>query len=319
MGVKGNMAKPAERRQSAAAAKSAGGGAKTTKPAERRQAIAKAKSGSGKSGRTAASGSTPKPRRKAAGKGRSKSRKARITLGSSTVCAIIFLVLALVFIPKMKRRANETGATVPKDAFSYMLDISHHQKHIVWDSLRVMTDAHGRTVRSIEKAVRVKTPDYVVMKATEGENFRDDRFAEYWAEAGKREIRRGAYHFFHAGKSPEKQAQNFIRTVGEMSWRDLPPVLDVETMPSSMKRAEFNKRVLECLKALEEHYKVRPVIYAPDSYIRDIFDDEIRSYPLWVAHYECEKPVTPQWKYWQFTDKAVVHGIEGKVDLSIIR
>ena len=58
----------------------------------------------------------------------------------------------------------------------------------------------------------------------------------------------------------------------------------------------------------------------PDSFISDIFDERIsEGYDLWVARYSDEKPLCGNWTYWQFTDKAVIYGVEGKADLSVIR
>lgn len=252
--------------------------------------------------------------------GRKKKKLKRISVGPVALGVAICLLLVLICLPLIRQRAKEYGAQVPEDSFSYILDISHHQKSVNWDSLLVMTDAKGRTVRSPGKAVRVKAPDYVVMKASEGENFQDECFGQRWKEAADRGIRRGAYHFFRAERDPRRQAENFARTVGQLSFRDLPPVLDVEILPSGMKRREFNDRVLSCLKEIETRFGRRPIVYAPDSFMTDILDSSIvENYSLWVAGYEREKPLCGNWDYWQFSDKAVVHGIDGKVDLSVIR
>lgn len=42
--------------------------------------------------------------------------------------------------------------------------------------------------------------DYVIIKASEGESFKDWRFKGRWRKADKYSYKRGAYHFFRPGK-----------------------------------------------------------------------------------------------------------------------
>jgi len=157
-----------------------------------------------------------------------------------------------------------------------------------------------------------------VMKATEGENWKDDKFQEYWTASAEAGLRRGAYHFFLPTKDPVKQAKNFIKAVPQLRHKDLAPVLDVEVKPSGWSKEKFNAAVLSCLKELEAYYERKPIVYAPDSFVCDVFNKDILSYPIWVAHYEVDRPKAERWRYWQFTDRAIVYGIDGKVDLSVI-
>jgi len=72
------------------------------------------------------------------------------------------------------------------------------------------------------------------------------------------------------------------------------------------------------LKAVEEHYGRKPIVYSSASFINKILCKEIKeSYPIWVAHYETAMPLCKRWDVWQFTDKAVVYGIDGNVDLNV--
>ena len=59
---------------------------------------------------------------------------------------------------------------------------------------------------------------------------RDPDFKTNWKDAGKTGLRRGAYHFFLSSKDGDIQAANFIKAVGDIRARDLPPVLDIETI-----------------------------------------------------------------------------------------
>lgn len=149
---------------------------------------------------------------------------------------------------------------------------------------------------------------------------KDKKFDEFWGKAADAPIRRGAYHFFRTSTDPSEQADNYIGTVGKLRHSDFPPVLDLEVMHKGCARKELNDKALIWLKKVEKHYGRKPVVYTPDSYAIDMLSDEIKNnYPIWVAHYGVAAPNHKDWKMWQFTDKAVVHGIKGKVDLSVVR
>ena len=260
---------------------------------------------------------------------KSSSRKKRLRLQpkgrkvSPWIVVGIVLLFALFFILPyiIKEGHSEIGDKVPEGHYQFCLDISHHNSaDIVWDSLAVVIDTDRKTRREIEDGKEIKKISWVVIKATEGAGMKDKRFDEFWEKAGASPIRRGAYHFFRTSIDPSKQADNFIKTVGTLRHNDLPPVLDLEVMHKGCTRKELNDKALTCLKKVEKHYGRKPVVYTPDSYARDILSKEIKEgYTIWVAHYGVDAPDYNDWKLWQFTDKAVVHGIKGKVDLSVVR
>lgn len=259
----------------------------------------------------------PKARRK-----KKKPRKVAIGVWTATgiACAILLSVF-LLFHRRDGGAGYELGAKVPVGSWRYGIDISHNNTgRIVWDSLYVMTDSRGRTVRDPYKAREIKPVSFVFVKATEGSSFKDRDFKRNWKEAGRSGLRRGAYHFFRSSKDGEIQARNFITTVGDLRFHDLPPVLDIETLHHGCPRTLLNERVLQWLVAVERHYGKKPVIYSSPSFIRDNLDESITSsYPVWVAHYEKDCPGYEGWTWWQFTDQAVVKGVPGKVDLSVMK
>lgn len=239
-----------------------------------------------------------------------------IVVGIVTIFALFFV------LPYLFSGGNsEIGDKVPEGHYQFCLDISHHNStDIVWDSLAVVTDADRRTRRDIEDGKDIKRLSSVIIKATEGVNMKDKKFDEFWGKAADSPVRRGAYHFFRTSTDPSKQADNYIKTVGKLRHSDFPPVLDLEVMHKGCTRKELNDKALIWLKKVEKHYGRKPVVYTPDSYARDILSKEITDhYTIWVAHYGVDAPEYKDWKMWQFTDKAVVHGIKGKVDLSVVR
>lgn len=208
------------------------------------------------------------------------------------------------------------GTILPKGEWSYGMDISHHQPFIIWNKLRILVNQDGRTVLNEDEAVRAETIDYVFMKATEGESFKDWRFKGRWKKAKKAGITRGAYHFFRPGKNAADQAQNYIRLVGKLDADDLPPVLDIERLDGCSIET-LNRRALEWLLIVEKYYGRKPIIYANPYYLNNIIDPRItQNYPIWVANYKVARPSVGRWQYWQFTDRALVRGA-GCVDLNV--
>lgn len=257
------------------------------------------------------------PRRKRT-TGKKKSRTGKLSVWIAA--AVLALTAALTLLLRPADKSSETGAKAPGRTYRYAVDISHHNPgRIVWDSLRVMIDSRGHTTKSINKAEDILPVSYVILKASEGITLKDIQFRKNWKDAEKAGVGRGAYHFFRSSKDPEAQARNYIRTVGRIRESDLPPVLDIETIHKGCSREELNRKALTWLKTVGGHYGRTPIVYSYESFIRDYLSDEIRNnYPLWVAHYREDKPEREGWAMWQFTDKAVVYGIDGTVDLNVI-
>ena len=263
-------------------------------------------------------------RKKPAGKRKRKKKGGKeisvwwfVALAAVTVTVFVIAPLFL------SRCTGETGVQVPEGHYGYAVDISKYQKDIVWDSLMVLTDAQGHTMRDIKAATAIQRVRYVMVKATEGENHRDALFADHWKRSAKAGYSRGAYHFFRSSKSPEKQAQNFIHTVGNIRHKDLPPILDVETIHAGCSNAELNRRLLVWLEIIEKHYGRRPIIYTGDAFLRERLSLGIYDrYPIWIARYgfgnNLETPRFKNWMMWQFTDHATVYGIPTPCDLSVV-
>ena len=123
-----------------------------------------------------------------------------------------------------------------------------------------------------------------------------------------------------SSKDPKKQADRFIETV-KLRHRDLPPVLDIETMHAGCSKEELSRKALVWLQAVEKHYGRKPIVYTSDSFARDILSPDITAhYPMWIARYNKKEPRFTGWTMWQFTEEAVVYGANGGyVDLSVIK
>lgn len=259
-----------------------------------------------------------KKTRKTYAKGK-KSKRKQVKIGLGGVSFIVIVIIVLIALPHILDRSPRTkGSTVPYGDYTYGIDISHYQTNIKWDSLMVMTDGARNTTLSKTEAKDLKPVSFVFIKATEGADMKDKQFMKHWEEAGKRNIRRGAYHFFRSSKDGKLQARNFIKCVGNIRYKDLPPVLDIESVHPGCSDELLNRRALAWLQEVERHYGRKPIVYSSASFISSHLKDEITdNYPIWVAHYDVIQPDTEKWMFWQFTDKAVVYGIDGYIDLNV--
>lgn len=255
---------------------------------------------------------------------RKKRKPKKVNIGVWTavgIAASVILALAVMFISQGGGGGHETGAKVPPGDWRYGIDISHHNAgDIVWDSLYVLTDKRGKTIRDHHLAKDIRPVSFVFIKATEGVSMVDKDFKRNWQDAGRSGLRRGAYHFFRSSKDGKAQARLFIKTVGDLRFKDLPPVLDIETIHRGGSMKKLNEEALKWLETIEGHYGKKPIVYTGSSFARDWLSKRITdNYPVWIAHYEKDRPDFDGWIFWQFTDKAVVKGVPGPVDLSVMK
>lgn len=187
------------------------------------------------------------------------------------------------------------------------VDISHYQERIDWERLR-------------NASMNNDPVTFVIIKATEGVSLMDDNFNENFYLARRHGFIRGAYHFMTPDVPADKQAHFFLHQV-HLESGDLPPVLDIEDKRrwKSVPDKEIQRRALEWLRIVEQHYGVRPIIYSGLSFRRDILTDTtFNRYPYWMAHYYVERPTYKgEWAFWQHTDCGKVDGIKGLVDCDV--
>ena len=160
---------------------------------------------------------------------------------------------------------------------------------------------------------------FAFIKASEGGTLRDSRFARNWREARKAGVLCGAYHYFQPNRDGLIQANLFTKTV-PLAPGDLPPVLDVEAA-NFHDVAVMRREVARWLRLVEAHYGVRPILYSNHSFYKRHLAGHFDSYPLWLAHYEVERPTMPRskWIIWQHSDEAYVPGIRGVVDFNVFQ
>ncbi len=166
---------------------------------------------------------------------------------------------------------------------------------------------------------------FAFIKATEGSKYVDPRFSYNWEQAGKTDLRVGAYHFFSFDSAAQTQAANFIQTVPPMPGM-LPPVIDVELYGEKKSTPPDRETVLPELKLmlaqLEEAYGVKPIIYATMTAYQLYLADNLAEYDIWIRDILCKPKLSDGrgWRFWQYTDRARLKGYQGEeryIDMNI--
>ena len=186
---------------------------------------------------------------------------------------------------------------------TFGLDVSQYQGDINWSD-----------VDSVESKFPLH---FVLIRATAGDDKEDTQFDANWKGAKKHNLIRGAYHYYRPNENSIEQANNFIKTV-KLRKGDLPPVLDIEQLPKNQSIDSLKVGLKRWLKKVDAHYKVKPIIYTGERYYEDFLKEEFEGYTFWVANYNFfEENIKDDWLFWQFTEKAVIKGINHNVDLNI--
>jgi lysozyme len=186
------------------------------------------------------------------------------------------------------------------------IDISSHQQQIDWDKLD-------------------RSPiDFILIKATEGGNFRDPLFNSNWQHARQKGKIVGAYHFFTFCKSGREQAQNYIDTVPR-SPQTLPPVIDLEfsgncrSQPTS---AALARELQTFISIVENTYHKKPILYVTYEFYDRYLANRSSNQPIWISDfYSFNKlPLLSDrqtWLFWQYSERGSIAGISTPVDLNV--
>ena len=149
--------------------------------------------------------------------------------------------------------------------FMVGFDISEYQEKIDWENLGKVEDTFAL--------------DFVFIRATAGKDKRDRRFLDNWKASKEKGIIRGAYHYYRPNENSIQQASNFINTV-TLEPGDLPPVLDIEKLPRTQSLDSLKIGLRRWLVKVEQHYKMKPIIYSGESYYTDFLRKEFSDYPF---------------------------------------
>lgn len=182
----------------------------------------------------------------------------------------------------------------------YGIDVSNHQGEIDW------ADVASDDV------------SYVYMKATEGDDFVDKRFAENWSGAASAGLARGAYHFFTLCSSGAAQAANFLRVLPDDP-QALAPAVDLEYSGCSQRpdRAVLQRELGIFIQTVEQAVGKQVILYALPSFTKRYpIADQFVSRDRWVRRL-FRRPETDGWAVWQVSDRGRVKGINEPTDIDV--
>lgn len=187
------------------------------------------------------------------------------------------------------------------------VDVSWYQGQIDWDILA----SNGIS--------------FAFIKATEGSTHVDPCFQYNYEEAGKTELRIGAYHFFSYDSKGQTQADNYIAVV-EKTDNMLPPVIDLEFYGNKEqnppKQGQVREELTVMLNRLEEYYGMKPIIYATEKSYELYLADAFQEYDIWIRNVFFTPHLSDhrKWTFWQYTDREKLEGYQGEekyIDMNV--
>jgi lysozyme len=183
------------------------------------------------------------------------------------------------------------------------VDVSWHQGAIDWPALAADDVA------------------FAYIKATEGADHVDERFAFNWEAAGAAGLYRGAYHFFTLCQPGARQAANFIAVVPRVAGA-LPAALDLEHKGPCRRGPTMTDVVGEArafLDIVQAHYGVRPLIYTTREF-HDLHLAELSGERFWIRSLGVEPRFRANdWVIWQHHNRGHKAGVSGPIDLNAFR
>ena len=147
----------------------------------------------------------------------------------------------------------------------YGIDVSAHQGVIDW------TRVAGDNI------------SFVYVKATEGGDFTDSRFAQNWTGAHEAGLDRGVYHFFTLCTPGAAQAQHFL-DVAPPNADALAPAVDLELVGNCGARpsaADVTEQLQHFLIPVEQAWGREVVLYVGDDFERAYPVRDQLDRPLW--------------------------------------
>lgn len=180
------------------------------------------------------------------------------------------------------------------------IDVSHHQGPIDWT------------------AVAADDVAFAYLKASEGGDHRDRRFAANWRAARAAGLKVGAYHFFTFCRPGADQARNFLAVVPALP-DALPPAVDLEfggNCAAAPTEADLRRELAAFLSLVEARYGRPAVLYVTPDFHK-AYGHVLPQRPLWKRKIVMPPFGGRPWTFWQFHNRGRVEGITGPVDLNV--
>jgi GH25 family lysozyme M1 (1,4-beta-N-acetylmuramidase) len=159
------------------------------------------------------------------------------------------------------------------------IDVSQFQETIDWAKTATLGTSDGEVI------------SFAYIRATHDDTGVDMRFTQNWSNSAGH-LPRGAYHFFKAHAVPDQTRQQldlFVNTLVAVGGSgELPPMVDVESLPAGVSAAQAEQSLRFFLSLLEQAFGVRPLIYTfPYFWKHQMANTNAFSNTnkLWIANY----------------------------------
>lgn len=175
-------------------------------------------------------------------------------------------------------------------------------------------------------------PALIITKATESLQGIDGKFIEYFAGMKAAGISRGAYHFFRRAYDAVSQAKHFLETVK-------PHINDSDILALDIEEGgETAAQIIQFCDFVQTQCPQNLLMIYSRKNILDVIPmtqaqkDRLKKLPVWTAGYPYEPdmfdsvpvmyiPDQTKWGavwLWQYSDRGIVTGVKGEVDLNWI-
>lgn len=168
--------------------------------------------------------------------------------------------------------------------------------------------SHWQTIPDFA-AVKASGHEFAIIKATEGTNWVDPKFNDFWRRAADAGIIVGAYHFFRSNYRGDDQADHFLSTIYPMRTAQedqvLPGWLDSETK-DGISVDKRSARAVQWGNMVRTEFK-KPGFYCSPYLWAVLYGNENlgSGWHGWAAHWTSGDPIWPvgwteaQIKIWQ--------------------
>jgi lysozyme len=177
------------------------------------------------------------------------------------------------------------------------IDVSHHNGNIDW------------------KKVANDGVKFAFIKASEGFIFVDSKFRINVEGANAAGVKTGAYHYakFSTVSEALAEAKHFISVVSAVNLT-YPVVLDLEEDKKKAGKKVLTEAAVTFLNTVKATGRT-VLLYSGKSFLESNLDEsKLKDVPLWVARYNTILGRSAD--IWQHSDKGIVPGILGHVDLN---
>jgi hypothetical protein len=143
------------------------------------------------------------------------------------------------------------------------------------------------------KLLRTNDIQFVYARATQGAKSVDTKFLSHWTKAREVGLKVGAYHVFSFCQPVQAQFANITKNV-PVTADALPLAIDIEwssgpTLPNERgcgDVATVKNAVFDLSKQISEYYHKVPLIYVSTSAARELVDERLDAFPIWLADYK---------------------------------